>query len=226
MKELKTGCDLNSCFLCRQSLKEWIPAVSANRKTYRLNKGEVLFREGEMMKGIYFMYTGVMKVHKKWDEEKELIVRFAKSGDIVGHRGLGDDLLYPVSATALDVSSVCFIDLSFFQATLKVNHQFIYELMMFYARELKESEKNMRNLAHMAVKGRVATALVKLKQKFSANGNESIGISLSRQDLASYAGTTYETVFRILNEFAAEGIIAVAGKEIFIKQKDKLLELM
>src|SRR5687768_12057001 len=209
MKEVKTGCDLNSCFLCRLCLKEWVPAINSNRKSFKLNKGEVLFKEGDPVTGIYFLYSGIMKVHKKWDEEKDLIVRFAKAGDIVGHRGLGDDLYYPVSATALDITSVCYIDLSFFQATLKVNHQFIYELMMFYARELKESERNMRNLAHMAVKGRIATALLKLKQKFSANGNQSIGISLSRQDLASYAGTTYETVFRILNELSAEGIVTI-----------------
>ena len=48
------------------------------------------------MKGMFFIYSGKVKVHKKWDDEKELIVRFAGKGDIVGHRGLGNDIYYPV----------------------------------------------------------------------------------------------------------------------------------
>jgi CRP-like cAMP-binding protein len=225
MKELKSGCDLNHCFLCRLCQEAWVPAIGAHRKTYLLRKGAVLFREGDPVTGIFFVYQGLMKVHKQWDDEKELIVRFAKSGDVVGHRGLGTELVYPVTATALEITRVCYINLSFFEATLQVNQQFLYKLMMFYARELQESEKNMRNLAHMPVKGRIATALLMLKDKFSVDGNEDLGISLTRQDLASYAGTTYETVFRILNELSAEGIIAFSGKEILIRQKEKLSEL-
>src|SRR3954470_15989601 len=101
MKENKQGCDLESCYLCRRCLKEWIPAIGANRKTFIVKKGESIFNEGDEVQGIYFVYEGTFKVHKKWDEEKELIVRFAKKGDIVGHRGLGSDPLYPVTATAL-----------------------------------------------------------------------------------------------------------------------------
>jgi CRP/FNR family transcriptional regulator len=87
---------------------------------------------------------GTVKVHKHWGEDKELILRFAKKGAIIGHRGLGQDLLYPVSGTAIEPTTVCFVELPFFQASLKVNHDFLYELMQFFAAELKESERNMR----------------------------------------------------------------------------------
>jgi CRP-like cAMP-binding protein len=93
---------------------------------------------------------------------------------------------------------------------------------MFYAKELQESEKNMRNLAHMPVKGRIAEALLTLADKFGINEQGFIDIVLSRQDLASFAGTTYETVFRILNEFIEENIIAVSGKNISIQNVEKL----
>jgi CRP/FNR family transcriptional regulator len=35
--------------------------------------------------------------------------------------------------------------------------------MMFFAEELKVSERRMRNLAHMPVKGRVAQAILSLQ---------------------------------------------------------------
>src|SRR5207342_2669414 len=111
-----------------------------------------------------------VKVHKRWENEKELIVRFAKKGDIVGHRGLGMDLIFPVSATALEPVTVCFVDIDFFFSSLKVNQGLLFDLMMFYAAELKNSEQNMRDLAHMPVKGRVVKALLSLQEKFGVNG--------------------------------------------------------
>jgi CRP/FNR family transcriptional regulator len=216
MKKSKLPCDLKSCFMCRTSLKEWLPALGENRINYQVKKGEVIFREGEPVKGVYFVYEGKVKVHKQWGNDKELIIRFAKKGSIFGHRGLGSNLVYPVSATALEPCVVCFIDIEFFNATLKVNNEFAYTLMLFFADELQESERKMRNLAHMPVKGRVAQALISLREKFGLTAEGFIDIELTRQDLASYAGATYETVFRIINDLVQDKMIKLSGKSIMI----------
>ncbi len=221
MKKSKVGCDLQSCMFCRLCMKEWLPAIEANRQTLIYKKGSLLFEEGQPMQGMFFVYDGTVKVHKKWGE-KELIMRFAKKGDIVGHRGLGNELVYPVSATVLESSTVCFISNEFFQSSLKVNHEFLYSLMMFFAEELKVSERKMRNMAHMPVKGRIANALMLLQNKFGKSETGSINITLSRQDLASYAGTTYETVFRVLNELEEIGYITTSEKEIVISNEEGL----
>ena len=162
-------------------------------------------------------------MHKKWGEDKELIVRFAGEGDILGHRGLGKSMVYPVSATALEATTVCFIDLNFFLTTLKVNHELLFQLLLFYTEELQESERKMRNLAHMSVKGRIAYALLKLKERFSVNSSGFISIALSRQDIASYAGTTYETVFRLLAEWTRENYILIERKKISVINTEALL---
>jgi len=216
MKKNKNGCDLQSCFLCKQSLPEWLPAIAAHKKTYSYKKGELLFKEGEKVEGIYFINEGKVKVHKQWGPEKELIVRIANKGAIVGHRGLGGDGYYPVSGTALENVDACFIDLAFFESTLKVNHQFTINLLMFFADELQESERKMRNMAHMTVKGRIAQCLLSLHEKFGTSADGCIDIVLSRQDLASFAGTTYETVFRIINDLANTNVIELVGKNIKI----------
>jgi CRP-like cAMP-binding protein len=224
LKKNKKGCDLKSCFLCKLCSKDWLPAIDIYRQSFHVSKGELLFTEGSQVTGIYFIYKGTFKVHKKWTDDKELIVRIAKNGAILGHRGLGNDIYYPVSATALEPSEVCFIDLDFFQSTLKVNYQFLYELMMFFAGELKESEKKMRNLAHMPVKGRIAQALLNFHAKFGTTAEGFIDLNLSRQDLASYTGTTYETVFRIMNELVQDGSLELSGKTIRISSVQKLTE--
>lgn len=222
MKKNKTGCHLDKCMLCRLCIPEWLAAVDSHRENFSFKKGELIFREGDEVTGVFFIYSGKVKVHKKWGEEKELIVRLAAEGDIVGHRGIGGDAYYPVSATALEPVTVCYIDLKFFYATLKTNHEFLYELMMFYARELKESENNMRNLVHMPVKNRVAYILLQLSKKFGADNDGFINISLSKQDVSSLAGAAYETVFRALKELKDEHIIDEDGKYIKITDRGRL----
>ena len=96
--------------------------------------------------------------------------------------------------------------------------------MMFFASELKESEKRMRNLAHMTVKGGIANALLFLRQKFGTTNEGHIDILISWQDMASYTGTTYETLFRIMNELTEEKAIRADGKNISIIREDILYD--
>ena len=102
-----------------------------------------------------------------------------------------------------------------------MNQDYFLQLMMFFAEELKVSERKMRNLAHMPVKGRVAQALLTIAEKFGVREGI-IDLPLSRQDLASYTGATYETVFRVLNELAEENLIKLSGKNIEILNSEKL----
>ena len=218
-------CDLNTCFLCKNCLKDWLPAISANRENFILKKGQQLFREGDDVTGIYFMYKGVVKVHKQWDQVKDLILRFAKQGDILGHLGLGDISTYPVSATAVEPGMVCYVKMDFFESSLNVNSQFTYKLMKFFANELQESEKRMRNLAHMPVKERIAQALLSLRNQFGLNADGYVDIELTRQDISSYASVVYETFFKVTQEFIQNNLIALDGKSFKLLNEDALKEI-
>ena len=223
--KVNNGCDLKSCFMCRLSLKDWLPAIAAHKRNISVKKGHSIFQEGAPVKGIYFLYSGNVKVHKKWDNEKDLIIRFAKAGEILGHTGLGDDLNYLVSATALEPVLACYIDMEFFESTLHVNNNLTYKLMRFMANELQESEKRVRNLVHMPVKGRIAQALINLRNQFGESSNGAIGIELTRQDLSSYAGASYETLFKVMNEFTDEKLVETTGKSIRIIDEKQLKKL-
>jgi CRP/FNR family transcriptional regulator len=73
---------------------------------------------------------------------------------------------------------------------------------MFFADELHESERRMKELAHVPVKKRVQLALLYL---------------------ASYVGAAYETVFKMLNELSDLAAISMSGKEIRLLEENKLL---
>ncbi|MFD2863666.1 Crp/Fnr family transcriptional regulator [Mucilaginibacter antarcticus] len=225
MKKVTILDNEKGCFLCQNCIKEWIPAVLAHKKNYKVKKGEVIFKEGDPVKGIFFVNTGIVKVHKRWGADKELILRFASEGLVFGHRALGGNGVYTISATALQAGTISYVDMEFFEATLKVNADFIYKMLLFFAEELRVSERKMRNLAHMPVKGRVAEALLMLKEQFGLTKEGFINIELSRQDLASFSGATYETVFRVINELIQEGLLILSGKSISIANEQKLSRL-
>jgi CRP-like cAMP-binding protein len=222
MSKTKNSCDVSSCFLCQGCQPEWLQLVAINKKNFYFKKGEIIFTEGQPVEGIYFLYKGKVKVHKHWGQEKELIIRFAMDGDIIGHRGFAGFTTYPVSATALEPTIICFVEMDFFLSSLKMNPELTFKLMMFYAHELQAAEHRMRNLVHMDMKGRIADSLLMLKDQFGLDENGNINIILNRQDLASFAGTSYESIFRIMNELVNDKSIEVKDKNIKILNEPQL----
>jgi len=222
-------CDLTRCFLCRNCIPEWKELIALKKRTLAVKKGKTLFREGEKVEGIFFLYSGAVKIHAPWTDGREMIFRFARGGEIAGHRGLwgGPDgeALYPITATALEDTTACFITNDLLEASLKANPSLSYTLMHFYAAELQKAEKRVRDLTHMEVKGRIANALLDIEGIFGQGPNGEIGMNLTRQDIAAYAGTTYETVFKLFNELIGQGMIVTAGKEIRILQEGRLKQL-
>ncbi len=222
MKKNDKGWDPKHCFLCKNCVPEWVPFIEEHKKIFHFKKGESIFAEGDEVDGIYFLYSGKVKVHKQWNEEKQLIIRFAKEGDVLGHRGFGHANRYPVSATALEQTTVCFIQYDFFLSTLKLNHELTFKLLMFYASELESAEQRMLDLVHMDTRGKISDTLLMMKNHFGCDSEGNIEMKLTRQDLSSFVGTTYETVFKIINELVREKSISVKGKEIKILNEKKL----
>lgn len=217
MKRINSAYDATDCRLYQQCLKEWWPALDTNRRIYQYKKAELVFAEGDPVEGMFFVLDGVVKVHKHWTDDKDLILRFASNDDILGHRGLTTHSLnYPISATCLSPATILFLPLDFFRTTLTVNANFLYQFMMFFADELHLSEQRMQRLAHMQVRGRVVSTLQLLQTKFGQDTEGFIAFEISRQDIASYAGTTYETVYKLLIDFENQGMIRTVGKKIQI----------
>src|SRR5580698_1596687 len=124
MKELT--CDLDRCFLCQHCMPEWKEVTATHKKTLLIKKGKALFTEGEEVKGIFFLYSGVVKIHAPWTDGREMIIRFARAGEIAGHRGLGGHAVYPISATALEDTLVCFVSNEFLELSMKANPSLTY----------------------------------------------------------------------------------------------------
>ena len=97
--------------------------------------------------------------------------------------------------------------------------------MMLFAEELDLSEGKMRDLAHMSAKGRVAQALLSLEEQFGKDAEGNINLELSRHDLAAFAASTYETLFRVIADLTRDNIVIVTGKRLRINNRQQMAAL-
>lgn len=227
MKEPHCGPD--HCFLCRHCSSEWRELIRLKKRTLFFRKGRNIIEEGNPVMGMFFIPDhggGAVKVTKNWGADKQLIIRFAGPGDVLGHRGFGRELIYPVSAVALEDTHVCFIDNALFEASLKTNPAFAFAFLEVYANDLQKAEQRMRDLAHRDGKGRIVLALFEAEHVFGKDDEGFIRVPITRQDIASHAGTSYETVFKFFSEWSQAGSISTSGKSIRITDRDALQRVL
>lgn len=185
--------------------------------------------EGDPVHGIFFIYSGKVKVFNTGPDGRSQIVRLAGSGDILGHRGLGIKMRYPISATVLEDSVICFVKTGSFLQALEHNPAFSINLLMFYASELRRTEQKLRSLSQMTVRQKLADALLTIRDIYGSrklHGNKVLAVKLSRQEFADIIGASIEEVIRTFSQFRKEGILSFDGKFIILNDIPALEKLI
>ncbi len=207
---------------------EWRDLARQNVTTLNYKAGEKIFKEGQKAEYMYMINVGRVKVYTNYADDVEVIIRFATDGQTLGHRGLGEDFVFPISAVALTDSSVNLLPMKIFQNLLKANNMFCYYFLMFFTEELRRSERRKKKLLNMTVKQRVANAVSMNADCFGFEKDDMalLSYTISRKDIASLASTSYESVIRSLSELQAENILKLEGKRIRILDMQGLGNIM
>ncbi|MBK9148529.1 MAG: Crp/Fnr family transcriptional regulator [Flavobacteriales bacterium] len=197
---------------------EW-QALLAEKTTWQsYNAGELIFREGDPAETLFIVRRGRAKVFSTFEPGASRILRFARDGQVLGHRGIGDDFTYTVSATALVQTVVDRIPMPLFLSTLKANASLGFHFMLFFAEELRRSEDQSKSLLNLGVEQRVAKAILAAQRCFGFDKDEGdlLAFTPSRQDLADYAGASYEATIRALSALQRRKLLKAAGPEMRI----------
>ena len=208
--------------------EDWVFLLNERTTETSYKAKSVIFKEGEQVQNISLVKSGKVKIFCCHAKGTERIYRFATNGQIIGHRGLGGNFNFPIAALSLTDTTTTNIPLSLFNSILKANPLFCYHFMLFFAEELRESEKQIKNMLDMDLRQRVASAL-KINADafgFDSKNKKKLAFTLSRKDISSLAATTYESVIRTLSDFQNEEIIELFNKEIIIVNLPKLLSVI
>jgi len=217
-------CENSFCLIKKNSLDGRIDAFLNKKHTVRCKKSQQFIMEGTPAHGLFFAYKGKVKVVKTGVDDREQIVRFAKDGEIIGHRGgFGSSKYYSISAQALEDTTLCYFSQDDLKEILLSIPNLTFDFMLFYADELSESETRVRKLAQMSVRERVIDTLLYMDAKFGSS-NQLLNITLSRKDYADYSGTTEEQVIRIVSALKKEGVVKATGRKLGIINHKALSE--
>lgn len=196
--------------------------LSTVKEFVSLKKGESLFSEGKTIGGIYCLKNGKCKLSRLNGNGKEQIVRFIKSGDLIGYRSLFNDEPVTLTVSALEDVDACFIPRSEIMQLIRSNHDFALGMLEEVCHVLKTSNDSLAKMAQKSVKERLADTLLQLEETFGVNKYNEINLKLSREEIASYIGTATESAIRLISDFKKKGLIAVNGKLIAILDKEGL----
>jgi CRP-like cAMP-binding protein len=186
-------------------------------------KNEVIQSEGERPTQLMILAEGKVKVSKIGANNRLQIVRMLKPGEHIGFRAIIANELNSTTVVAVEPTTIYTISSENFISILRNNNAFCYRFLEELAFDLAESDARTVNLTQKHIRGRLAEALLLLKDNYGLEADKAtIGIYLSREDLANLSNMTTSNAIRTLANFANEDIITVDGRKIKIIDEEKL----
>lgn len=202
--------------------KEQMEEIHALTHSVSFKKGEDLYRYGSQSEALYIVSEGRVKIYRLSESGKEQLLRILNPGDFTGELALFNDTIHDAYATAMVDTSVCMVKRSDLQGLLVKYPVIAMKMLSEFSTRLEQSEKQTTRFATEKVEVRIALFLVESMDVKS--GSDEITLPMSKKDLASFLGTTPETISRKLFEFEDAGLIKQkSNKRIQILDVDGLL---
>jgi CRP/FNR family transcriptional regulator, cyclic AMP receptor protein len=198
----------------------------ADRNLEKFKRKQTIYLEGNRPSRLFYIQRGKVKSFKTNDDGKELVVGLYKEGDFVGYIALIEDTPYKETAEAMEDTELALIPRHEFEDLLSHNHAVAQKFIKLLANNVAESERHLVGVAYNSLRKKVAEALITLQKKYKGSEKDKFQISLSRENLASIAGTATESLIRTLSDFKMENLIDIEGGSITILNEKKLENLL
>jgi CRP/FNR family transcriptional regulator, polysaccharide utilization system transcription regulator len=206
--------DLSNFQLFKKLTEDEFSRLNFDKTCSVYKRGTVLYREGSRLTGFYCITKGIIKIYKTGIDGKEQIIRFAKRGEIIAYRSLLSQELACTTAKVIEEGVLCHIPYKTLLYLIQNNWQFSHHMLQIVCRELREANSYITDIAQKTVRERLAEVLLLLKEDFDLDNQNTLQISLTREELANMVGTATESVIRLLSEFKQDHLIALQGRKI------------
>ena len=204
------------------SVGDSIKALTEYRSINKYKKKQIIYTEGNHPLQLYYVLKGKVKTFKSNDDGKELVTDLYSEGDFLGHISLLQGGLYKETAEAIDESELALIPKKEFEELLMNSREVAQKFISMLAKNIADKEHHLLSIAYNSLRKKVADALVSLKNKYQVNGEEKFKIDISRENLATIAGTATESLIRTLSDFKGEKLIDIKDGYITIVNEKKL----
>ena len=200
-----------------KSIVKQLPSVSYKK---------YIFKQGDAFKYLYVLRAGGVKVYSTNVNGEELVMSFTLPGELLGIDGIASGQ-HKTTAVALDTVSLCRVEFEKFEDLCLDIPKLSKHILKVISQGLVTEHDMRAALAQKSAEERVAVFIMSLSTRFSLLGySRTVFIlPMSRYDIASYLGLSYETVSRKFSQLRDNGIIGVDQKKIRINDMDYLKKL-
>lgn len=219
------GIDLRKLPLLRHLSVAEFEELAQDIQVRQVKKGETIFNAGDKSNVLYIVCAGQFKIYSHTVDGREQIMYVYNPGDFIGGLNLLKQHNYIYTGQALEDGVICTMSKSFFDRTCLNNPNVLRQILEKSYDRIRWAEELIARLANTNAGIKVAELLLGMALRYGEKTPEGtrIELSLSREEMGSYAGLTRETFTRKLGEFKELGYIDFSGtKVIFIKQEEAL----
>lgn len=206
--------DISGFQLFKKLTEDEFKRLNFEKTCSQYKRGTIVYREGSRLTGFYCVTKGIVKVFKTGIDGKEQIIRFAKKGDIIAYRSLLSQELACTTSKIIEEAVLCHVPYQTLLYLIQSNWQFSHHMLQIVCRELREANEYITDIAQKSVRERLAEVLLLLKENFELDNQNTLQISLTREELANMVGTATESVIRLLSEFKQDRLIEIQGRKI------------
>ncbi len=170
---------------------------------------------------LYFVVDGWVRLFQLGPQEEEITLTVVGAGEIFGEGALLPGERYGVFAEPLTHSELLAASR---EDLLRLTSRFPEAqatFVLLLSRRLRKAEERLRDLRFKEVLPRLAKALLSAMRK----GEEGLEVTLSHQDLAHLAGSTRETITKVLGELAMRDAIELGYRRILVLKPDALRQV-
>jgi len=190
-------------------------AALATRRS--LERGDVLFDEGEEASELYVVERGRIAIASRSADGRESVFALMGPGDIFGEIALFDGGGRSAGARALEGSGVFVLAYAALQEVLQRQPELLWGVVAVLARRLRSMDAVLADSVFLDVTGRTAKRLLDL-----AGDADEFQLPITQEELAGLVGASRERVNKAISSFIKLGWVEQRDRRYKITNREQL----
>ncbi len=189
-------------------------------------RDDIIFLEGEYGDALYILTSGVVKLSRNYSGGKEATLRLLSPWDIFGDLAPGAQISQQTSARAFTSCEVVKVPKVFVERVARSRPDITSSLLTLMGLELAQQRELAGCLLPYKTETRLASLMQILLQKFGADDEPAtIGLRLTRTELAAMIASTRESVTGVLIGWKERGVLEIKNGHITVLKPAELAEI-
>ena len=208
----------NSAFFA-ETPADVLALIAASGETKNLQRGDVLFSEGDTPESMYIVLSGriAIAIGNQPIDGRESVLALMERGDLFGELALLDNGKRSAMARAIEPSSLLQIPYSIVRQQLQLNPTMLWGVTKLLAMRLRTMDEVLSDSVFLDVTGRTAKRLLEL-----SSGKDEFVLPITQEELAGMVGASRERVNKAIASFIRLGWLEQHDRRYRILMRQKL----